>query len=361
LLILLCVLFVPIRYRAYGSYSDSNGDSNGNSNIEKSKLELSARVTYLLRIVSAEYNYKKGGLTIKLFGIKLKSLDKESKERNKKYDEDTKKFEKMSKEFNEKRKEISEEFEDFEKNLQGKKEDIFIADIDTDDGDIEGFKKEFSKDSQNEEIDFSDNEDINYPDKDKVNDNTDKESVENSAENKDIVEKIFEKIGFVFSKIFGIIKKIFGLPAAIIRAIIKIKEKIKYIFNKICAIIRKVFSGYETFRDFIDDKENRKTIKHIWNQIKYLLKKIKPKKIKGYLHFGFEDPATTGKALGAIYTVTRGDIKNFPVKAEFEKEIKEGEADIRGYVQLYIFLIILIKLYRDENLMKLIKDRRKHG
>ncbi len=84
-------------------------------------------------------------------------------------------------------------------------------------------------------------------------------------------------------------------------------------------------------------------------QLKYLLRKLLPKKIRGELHFGTEDPALTGEILGGIsifYPVFKDNVKVYP---DFEQSILEGELFIKGRLRLVTVALILWKLWRDKN------------
>lgn len=80
----------------------------------------------------------------------------------------------------------------------------------------------------------------------------------------------------------------------------------------------------------------------------HLWRKLKPKKIKGYLHFGTGDPCSTGEILGILsflYVAGRGELRIVP---EFDEACLEGEIEIRGRITVFTLLWILYKVVFSE-------------
>lgn len=269
ILIALCILFVPIRYKADISYDK--------------KLSITAKATYLLHLITLTYEKEDdSGLCLRILGIKTGFLNKDKKEKNKKYDEETEMFEEMS-------------------------------------------------------------ADLNHSDTGKKNEEGDNNTDSNSqADNEEETEKI--------SFIHRIIKNIKGII-----------NKIKYRFKKFCGTIKKVCKNAKDFKDFITDERTKEAFRFVKKESIVLLKHIRPRKIKGYVHYGFEDPSVTGKVLGVIYMLSSGTHKNFQINADFEDKVLEGEVHFKGYVQVYVLLIIAWRLYKNENLKEVLERRRTYG
>jgi hypothetical protein len=293
--LVVCILFVPIRYRANISYD---------GNVKKP--QITAKATYLLHLISIKYctNDEKT-LTIKICGIKVHLLDKDKKEQNKKFDEDTEMFEEIASNLSEKKydsKQIKEKNDD-EKCLNEKNDD---------------------------EKSTEENKDEYEPFKEK----TDKNIMLN--ENKFFITRLIKKIKEIISKI-------------------------KYRFKTFCGTIKKVCKNFNELKAFITDDNTKKAFVFVKKELLALLKHIKPRKIKGYIHYGFEDPSITGEVLGLIYMISRGTHKNFQINADFENKVMEGELYVKGYVQIYVLLIIVWKLYKNDNLKKVSERRRTYG
>ena len=86
-----------------------------------------------------------------------------------------------------------------------------------------------------------------------------------------------------------------------------------------------------------------------------LLKRIAPRKIKGYLHIGMEDPATTGQILGYYGMLYPLIGEHIDVVPDFEHVILEGTLKIRGNITLFQAVRIACTIYFDKDLQKLIR------
>jgi hypothetical protein len=94
----------------------------------------------------------------------------------------------------------------------------------------------------------------------------------------------------------------------------------------------------------IRDDNTSQLIALIMENAGFLLHHIKPSRIKGWVHFGTSDPCTTGQILGVLGVVFAAWGKGIAVKPDFEEEILEGEAEIRGRLRLVIVLIIVLRI-----------------
>jgi len=123
--------------------------------------------------------------------------------------------------------------------------------------------------------------------------------------------------------------------------------------------------------DFCDKlkkiKEKKDAIINLWNdeqtiqcknlavqEFLYILKHMKPDKIKGYLHFGFEDPALTGygMALYGMMIPVWGDFLH--VEPEFDKQVLQGNIWIKGKLRTVHFIKSGLKLFLSKDIRKLI-------
>ena len=80
-----------------------------------------------------------------------------------------------------------------------------------------------------------------------------------------------------------------------------------------------------------------------------------PRKYYGKVHFGTEDPASTGQLLGVIGMLMPLYRDNIIVAPDFEQKIFEGDIHARGRVQLGFVAIWAIKVLMNRNLMDTIK------
>ncbi|MCI8668064.1 MAG: DUF2953 domain-containing protein [Lachnospiraceae bacterium] len=307
LVLLLCVLFVPIRYSARIDYHG--------------KLTADARVSFLFRMLSFRFQKNiRMTMTFRIFGINTHWLDDESDERSlkgrkkrmKQMEKETEMFERLSEEIHQKQQsEPSSESEETFEELQKleKQRDAFV-------------KRE--QDQKTEHMQQTIQES-------KISGNETEHSERIS---------VFDRIKNFFSSI---------------------QLKIKYIFRRFCDTIRNIYEKSKRLKEVLQDETIWQAFRDVKTEAIRLLKHIRPRRIKGYLHFGFDSPCNTGKLYGFIcmfYTVLP---KNFLLQADFDQKVLEGDLLIKGRIQIYYLLIIALRLYRNDNLRQVMKKRRTYG
>lgn len=297
ILIIAAILFVPIRYSIDAIYDR-----------KVKNLDFKIKITYLLHLISVKYIYKDDGLSIKIFGIKTHFFDKETKAMEEKINKETKMFEKMSSEIKDNMTEMPEVYEQLKK-----------------------IDEERDRLAEN----------VNKTEENIENNNKDNDTEENTEE--------FIKVEKqnIFSRIYSKIKAII--------------IKIKYRFIKFCDTIKKICKNVNDLKEFISDDNTKEAFGFLKKEALILLKHIRPRRIKGYVHFGFDDPSYTGNLLGLIYMILRGSPKEFRINPDFENKVFDGEIHAKGRVQCYLLLIIGIRLYKNDNLKLLLERRRTNG
>lgn len=301
ILIIAAILFVPIRYSIDAIYDR-----------KVKNLDFKIKITYLLHLISVKYIYKDDGLSIKIFGIKTHFFDKETKAMEEKINKETKMFEKMSSEIKDNMTEMPEVYEQLKK-----------------------IDEERDRLAEN----------VNKTEENIENNNKDNDTEENTEENTEEFIKV-EKQN-IFSRIYSKIKAII--------------IKIKYRFIKFCDTIKKICKNVNDLKEFISDDNTKEAFGFLKKEALILLKHIRPRRIKGYVHFGFDNPSYTGNLLGLIYMILRGSPKEFRINPDFENKVFDGEIHAKGRVQCYLLLIIGIRLYKNDNLKLLLERRRTNG
>jgi len=107
--------------------------------------------------------------------------------------------------------------------------------------------------------------------------------------------------------------------------------------------------------DFIQDPENQETFKFLKDNLLRLLRHVLPSVFRIKARIGMEDPALTGKILGAFYMFYPLYEDHIRVVGEFEEEVLEGELYLRGRIRMLSLLIIGWRLYSNKMLRKWIK------
>lgn len=133
-----------------------------------------------------------------------------------------------------------------------------------------------------------------------------------------------------------------------------IKDKFKSIFKKITELKDKT----KEIKSFITAQTTKEAYRYGKKIIVKLLKHILPKKIQGNVHFGFEEPHTTGEVLGYIamgFATFKINPKYIVIEPDFENEIFEGKLKCRGRIFLVIVGIYILKFYFKKEIHHIIK------
>lgn len=340
ILIIAAILFVPIRYSIDAVYDR-----------KVKNLEFKIKITYLLHLISVKYIYKDDdGLSIKIFGIKTHFFDKEAKAMEEKLNKETKMFEKMSSEIKDNMSEMPEAYEQLKK-IDEERDRLAENVNETSDSISENAsfkavkqdKENVSQENKTDTIKANTETQENEIDINKSNTETE----ENNNKDDDTEEFIKVEKQSIFSRIYSKIKAIIS--------------KIKYRFIKFCDTIKKICKNVNDLKEFLSDDNTKEAFSFLKEEALVLLKHIRPRRIKGYVHFGFDDPSYTGKLLGLIYMILRGSPKEFHINADFENQVFDGEIHAKGRVQCYLLLIVGIRLYKNDNLKLLLERRRTNG
>lgn len=142
---------------------------------------------------------------------------------------------------------------------------------------------------------------------------------------------------------------------SIIEKIKNFFRKLKYTWQKICDMLKTVCASTHTFLEFIQAETTKQAFVLTRGELKYLFKHLKPRKVKGELIIGFEDPSVTGQFLAAtslFYPFLGEKIKIYP---NFENEVLEGNIRICGHMRSMHGLRTIWHLYRDKNIKQIIK------
>lgn len=150
----------------------------------------------------------------------------------------------------------------------------------------------------------------------------------------------------------------------IINTILSIPKKIKEFFIgirktmvKLIGAVQKIMAYPGKIKEFLKDEKNKSAISMIWQTIRRLVKHVSPRRVKGEIIFGFDDPCTTGQVLGgASVAYAYLGLKYVRFIPDFEKARSEGWLEVRGRVYSFTVLRIVIRLILDKN-FKVLKDR----
>lgn len=157
-----------------------------------------------------------------------------------------------------------------------------------------------------------------------------------NTQKKSFFDKVKDKCFVIYTKIKEIIKLIRDTVKKISGAADRLKEKVS------------------KAKEFVTDEDNKALFHFLVEQLKALIKVIKPKKYRINARIGFEDPATMGKVLAYVsilYGMSGVDLSLEPV---FGENVKEGSIFLKGNICIFSVLVIALRVYRNEQFKKFI-------
>ena len=138
---------------------------------------------------------------------------------------------------------------------------------------------------------------------------------------------------------------------AVLRRLKNLKYTIRKIYDKIVDVIRNI----RFYLEVLKSELFQNTWKRCSTEAIRLLKSIAPRKIKGRIRIGMEDPAATGQILayyGMLYPFLEDKVDLIP---EFERVVLEGNLLIKGKITAFRVLKTAFVIYFNQDLRKLLK------
>lgn len=291
LVLLICiVLFVPVRYEIAGK-CDGNLDS----------LKGRAKVTWFLHLVRADICYKSGKVKWR-FRIAWKkrtnrpeNVEKEIKKAEKNEGKDVEKDEE------ELREEFHESVEEQEKADETASEtpEVYRKE------EPESIEEVHQKEEHQSTPEACEEEKTGYREEVPVH--------EEAASGKR--NGISEKIKSICEKIKTLI------------------QNIKCTFRRFCDKIKVLLEKKDKIVTFIHDEVHVSAFLKTKKELFKLLRRLRPKKTKINLEFGFEDPYRTGQALAGISLLYPFIGESAVIEPDFEKKVLKGMLYIKGNIR----------------------------
>ncbi len=170
----------------------------------------------------------------------------------------------------------------------------------------------------------------------------------------------------LFRMIRKCIEKIKGIIEKIKYAVDKIKaffENIQYTIRKFCDKIRFTLDNIQYYREVLESDSFKRSLELSKRELGYVFRKLKPDKFEADLSVGMDDPAATGQILalyGMLYPLIGQHVR---LVGDFACEGThiEGELYIQGRIRAYTFLRVLIRVYRNKDIRRLINLLKKEA
>ena len=156
-------------------------------------------------------------------------------------------------------------------------------------------------------------------------------------------KKLFGRIKKLFKKSKKTVEDLEGKSEEEVKETLyqKLEKKVNAISEKKAAIEKK----YNRFQKFWNMKCTVKTREYIKKYLVGLVKHIAPKKIKGYVRYGFDEPCTTGQVTGYLSLMPFVYQKHFSVYPDFYEKVLEGDVTVKGRIILGYIARIVLKRY----------------
>ena len=122
-------------------------------------------------------------------------------------------------------------------------------------------------------------------------------------------------------------------------------------FRKIWLRVRMVCGKIKEIYGFLTSESFRRAFPQMRKEVLLLLKHILPRHLKGYVEFGFEDPATTGQVLGGIgmfYGLLPGKLEIYP---DFEEQKLCADIRAGGRIHLIYLVVHGVKIFKSYRIL----------
>ena len=150
--------------------------------------------------------------------------------------------------------------------------------------------------------------------------------------------RIAAAVGNLWRRIRSFFVRLVQLPGKIAGRI----RKMWLTFRRFCDKIRR-------WKEFLTRDTTKAAVKFLLGRGRALLVHVLPRKVRGNVTVGFEDPAMTGQLLaaaGVFYPLYKENIQITPV---FDRQVLEGDFLIKGRIFGAAFVWTAWKIYRNRN------------
>ena len=311
-LILLLLLFCPIRYR--GKLKKDRTDS-------LREIHATGEVSWLLHIISAQVFWEQGVLKTKIcfLGIpleKLKNLFRKKREPRA-----------LSNSGNQNAKKQTESSRSHEKTS----------------------KSEQQNDAA--ELQMSEPQEDTVEDINEISEKVIMEPISISEEISEDEKKLRTKIADLILNIVGKIKTAVGKLIRIIHNFLGIPKRILKKIQSLALTIRNFCDKINWWKEFLDHPRIKEALSFLWKNAKKLIYHVLPTRITGKITFSNEDPAVTGMVLAVLGMTIPFHKNKIEVAPLFDDEnVLEGEILLKGRIYGIVVLKTAAELYFNKNI-----------
>ena len=127
---------------------------------------------------------------------------------------------------------------------------------------------------------------------------------------------------------------------------------------KISSVIGKIkrfFARLGEFLAFLRSEQFTRGARVLKREGLRVLKHLRPRRLRGRLAFGFEDPATTGRVLGGLGILYPVLPKKLSIEPDFEKKKLEADVEIGGHFFGIVLLVRALKIFCNKDVRALLR------
>lgn len=132
-------------------------------------------------------------------------------------------------------------------------------------------------------------------------------------------------------------------------------NRLRAVFAGICGKLKALIRRRDKILAFIRDPENQRTFRNLKKQLGAALRQILPRRIRGTVQFGFDDPSKTGQVLMYVSPFYGFYAKTLTLIPVFEEQVLDGDLDVRGRIRVAPLLVIAGRVLADRNFRKLLR------
>lgn len=139
------------------------------------------------------------------------------------------------------------------------------------------------------------------------------------------------------------------------RRVLRFFAKLKFFFHRVYDTLKTVKDKKDEIFSWINNENNKKTVKLLLRQGKKLIRHVLPLRGKGSITFGFDDPYLTGQVLmyaSVVYPFCHKHLDLYPV---FDSAVFQAEGTFRGRIRLGTVLMIGLRMLMDKNFRILLR------
>lgn len=154
-----------------------------------------------------------------------------------------------------------------------------------------------------------------------------------------LLQWLANKIAGFFRGLFYGIGRILGLPRRAAQAAGRLKKR-----------LQRLKKSLKDWKQFLASEPFREGMKLLLGEARRVLGQLLPRKVKGNVTFGFDDPALTGQTLGLVSLFGPALTGEFRVVPVFEQEILRMDISAAGRIYGITLVQAFWRLFRDRNI-----------